>query len=616
MGEYLVTVVILLVPMFMAFRTKSLFVAFSVPLLGMLSTGMIVHSSYFFGIKWTSNLVRLLFVVSLVACSALALKARQNSTERSLLSQMIAVGLPALGIFSFILYSRISAKHQLHGLFTSINFINVEDNAKWTNVTSLITQGKSLGIGDIGGVLTTYLVVCESVLKTIFPIFKLNTSEISLGISTVVCGQLGLIIAAPLFLLPITKILNLSRNIWNSVPGFWVSSLIIAGGSAAFQSFGHLSSQLVLVVGVYSIGLLLTSGTISHDGESIIFIGLFCLTATSSMWLPYQLLTGLIPLIAVTVFVSLRIRSNRQNIDKMALPPLLLTLIAIPIAVDTFNYLTVTDTNFQNLLNAGGGTNTVTPVLLLLPVFLLFSTLTARDKLISVENKAGNPENSDENYMILTFVGLVTIAVIYLDYLRTGTSHYGSLKVQFMCSLFLVITLIPIAITKVTNFESPARGFIVSCACSSLLIFAVSSDVTFSSLTQKFRPQQWPETAISSKDINWQAWITDMADDKKKLSEIPIACGELIVGKSYWNVNSETYLCTRQLHALAGLESTANPLVEWQLRSDWDKSVKYLWALPESVKQRNILVLTEGKVVEVAQLDKYLFNEVAFNAED
>ena len=616
MSEYFVTTAILLVPTFVAFRIKSLYVAFSVPLLGILSTGMIVHCSYFFGIKWTSNLVRLLFIVSLVACSTLAIRVGRNNTERSLMKQFVAVGLPALGIFGFILYSRITAKNQLHGLLTSIHFIIKEDNAKWTNVTSLITQGKFLGIVDIGGVLTAYLVVCQSVIKTIFPILRLDTSEISLSISTVVCGQLGLIIASPLFLLPITKILNNNRNIWKSIPGFWLSSLVIAGGSAAFQSFGHLSSQLVLVVGVYSIGLLLTSGTISHDGELITFIGLFCLVATSSIWLPYQLLTGVIPLIALGVFISLRLRSHRLDIAVFASIPLMLSLMAIPIAVDTFNYLTLTDTNLQNLLVAGGATHTATPVLLLLPVFLLFSTLMARDKLVSAEHTISDRESNYENYTILAFVGLFTVVVIYFDYLRSGFSNYGSLKVQFMCSLFLLITLIPIAITKVTNFEVPTRGFIVSCACSSLLLFAVSSDVTFSSLPQKFRSQQWPENAAWSKDLNWQAWITDMSENRKKLSEIPIACGEFIADEPYWNVNGETYVCTRQLHALAGLESTAGALVEWQLRGDWAKSVGYLRALPENIKSRNVLVLTEGKVVGMVQLDEYLSDDSAHKVEN
>jgi hypothetical protein len=235
----------------------------------------------------------------------------------------------------------------------------------------------------------------------------------------------------------------------------------------------------------------------------------------------------------------------------------------------------------------------------------VFLILTLREKSDEKEIEINGQNIGNESYLVLFFVALVTISVIFVDYLRTGSAHYGSQKVQYMCALLLVVTLIPIAVTNISKHKSVFDGFVLSCTCSMLLLFALSSDATFSSLTQKFRSQQWSEIATRPREVNWQAWITDLAKNKAKLEDVPVACGLIIVNERYWNVSSETYLCTRHLHALAGLESTAGPLVEWQLRMDWLKSIDYLRALPNDVKSRDILVLSESEVVGTARLDSY-----------
>jgi len=101
-----------------------------------------------------------------------------------------------------------------------------------------------------------------------------------------------------------------------------------------------------------------------------------------------------------------------------------------------------------------------------------------------------------------------------------------------------------------------------------------------------------------------------MTLSKKKIVDLPIACGTIVVGKRYWNVDYGTYLCTRHLVALSGLEKAGGPLVEWQLRGDWQSSVNYLRAMSEEVKSRRILILSvEGKIVGEAPIDTFLKNE-------
>ena len=177
-----------------------------------------------------------------------------------------------------------------------------------------------------------------------------------------------------------------------------------------------------------------------------------------------------------------------------------------------------------------------------------------------------------------------------------------------MCALLLIITMIPIAMAKLTDSELPARGFMLSGACSLLLLLALSSDATFSSLTEKFRAQQWPEIALYPKDATWQAYVTNLSVNGGTLAELPIACGGFENFKRYWTVDPNTYLCTRSLVALAGLEIAGGPLVEWQLGSDWKKSLNHLREMPESIKTRDILILKDGIVLYVGRIDSYFDN--------
>ena len=607
---WLTTLGILAAPVFLVAKTRSFLIAVSVPLLSVLATGIIIQSTNWNNtIHWTANSIRCLFVILNGAASLLAVRTVGTPVQRPWLRQVLAVGVPSLGILLVMIAARVGAKHQVHGLLSNILYLTSEDNAKWTNVASLIVQGKAIGIFSIGGVTTTCLVLCETLLSALFPIIGLSKNEISLSISTVISGQLLLIILAPLVLLPLTKLLNIDRYSWKAIPGFWLSSFIIAGGSAALANLGHLSSQLVLLVGVYSICILLTSEASQKNAELNFFLGLLCVTATASIWLPIQLLTAVVPVVAVSVFITRRIKKNSNQVfNPLICAPLLLTIAAIPIAIDSFNYLTVTKTNFQNLLVAGGATNTVTPILSLLPFVLICALLAGRERLRVDGAVTIFSGKSNENFGVLSLVALITLSVLFVDYFRTGSSHYGSQKVQYMCALLLIITMIPIAIAKLTDAELPVRGFMLSGGCSLLLLLALSSDPTFSSLTQRFRAQQWPSISLDPKDATWQAYVTSLSINGGTLAELPIACGEIVELKRYWTVDFNTYLCTRSLVALAGLEIDGGPLVEWQLRSDWKRSLNYLREMPESVKTRNILILHHGIVLYTGRIDIYFDN--------
>jgi hypothetical protein len=594
----------------LAVKTRQVLPALAVPMYAMISAGIIVHSTHFIGVQWSANLIRGLFLVLLFIGSLVCIDRKNDEKHGEWWRQVLAVGLPSLGLLIMVVASRAGATFQLKGILTSVQYLTPEDNAKWTNVASIIVQKNALGISDVGGILTTFLVIAESFVSAVLPIFGMNHNEINLTISTVVCGQLSLIVLAPFSLLPLTKLLNLDRNSWNAVPGFWLASFIVAGGSAAFQSLGHMSGQLVLVMGVYSVCTFLALDSSKKNHELAFYLCLFCVTTTASIWLPIQLLSALIPVAALGIFSYHRItRRDSKEIDLIILFPLALMVCAIPIAIDSFRYLTITNENFQNLLLAGGATQVVGPLMGLLP-FVLFSFVFFGTEKNQFANKQLQPQRkSGAHLWVFLLVALLSLSITLVDSIKTGSTHYGSIKVQYMCSLVLIVTLLPLAIAKTTVSELPFSGFLIAATCSVLLLFALSSDAIFTNLTLKLRSQQWVENQIWSKETNWQAYVTHLSLTDRKIADSPIGCVEQVVGKRYWHTTTGTYVCTRHLLALSGLERESGPLVIWQLRSDWKSSLDNLRNMSESIKSRNLLVLSsEGNVVDIKRVDSYFLN--------
>jgi hypothetical protein len=61
---------------------------------------------------------------------------------------------------------------------------------------------------------------------------------------------------------------------------------------------------------------------------------------------------------------------------------------------------------------------------------------------------------------------------------------------------------------------------------------------------------------------------------------------------------------------MGGLETEAGPLVEWQVRTDWGKSVGYLRDLPDVVLRKKIILLdAAGQFVDMVTLGSLLSSD-------
>ncbi len=605
--DYSLLGTLFLLPIVLIHLYKSLLVATLLPLISVFSVGILVQSSDYFGLNWNAAAIKSFLILVAICCFLTINGTQSKSKNQSFRPQILSLGVPSLVILIGIISGRVLAHKQTPNILTNIAFYGGEDNAKWFNVTSLIAQQKALSIGDIGGVGVTFLVVCSAIVRTVFPIIGLGSGPIDVAICTTAVAQLFLVALSPLALISFTKLLGNEQYSYRATPPLWTSAFLISAGSANFVSLGHLSAQIVLPMIVLSVGFLMIDSNDSRDADLYLCLGLFCLTAAASVWLPMQLMTLLIPvsILALRAKRLLKQESSKINLDVFLLQ--LIVFAAIPIGIQTFTYVS-SPGNVRNLLSAGGGTNVMSSIQGVLPLVLLVLYLMGQSEDSNEMISGRTIRSNHSNLWIVAVIAFFSVSVIFLSYIRLGDAYYGSQKVQYIFSLVLVITLIPVSISSLPPSGRIVRDTIATFTVSVMVLFALNGDPIFKSLGQRVRSEQWP-TMLGTELTNWQAYVTSMQIEGKKIEDLPIACGELIPDKRMLSLNSHTYLCTRELVALAGMEKQAGPLVEWQLRADWMKSLSYMREMPGSVTSRNVLILSaEGIVVGVNPLSFYLEN--------
>lgn len=586
---------------------KSLLVSTLLPIISIFSVGIIVQSSDSFGLNWNATGIKFFLIFVTICCFSTINKTQSRSTGGNFRLQILSIGVPSFVLLVSMILGRVLARKQTPHILTNIAFYGGEDNASWFNVTSLIAQQKTLNSGHIGGVGTTFLVVCSAIVRTIFPIIGLGSGPIDVAICTTAVAQLLLVVLSPLALISFTNLLDNKQYSYRATPTLWTSAFLISAGSATFVSLGHLSAQIVLPIIVLSVGFLMTDSNVDREADLYLALGLFCLTAAASVWLPLQLMTLLIPVSVLALWAKRRFKqeSSKFNLDVFLLQ--LIVFAAIPIGIQTFTYVSSPGTA-RNLLSAGGGTNVMSSIQGVLPIVLLVLYLLGKSE-DSNEMISGRTSRTNySNLWIVAVIAFFSVSVTFFSYIRLGDAYYGAQKVQYLFSLVLVITLVPISIRSLAASGGIVRDTIATITLSIMVLFALNGDPIFKSLGQRVRSEQWP-TMLSAEPTSWQAYVTSMQLEGKKIEELPIACGEFIQDKRMLSLNSYTYLCTRELVALSGLEKEGGPLVEWQIRADWMKSLRYMREMPENVKNRNVLILSpDGDVVGVNSMSFYLEN--------
>lgn len=526
--------------------------------------------------------------------------ARSKPTQRSMSwRHQVLVLSPALLVAVLVISSRIFAHGQQRFALTNLNFFGGEDSAKWLNIVAQLVSDKSVDVGSVGGLCASYLSFVVAWVRTLSPMFGFVTTELSLLTSSTAVSELLLVILLPLGLLPMFSHACRRQDLLTAIPVQIVASIFLMSSSSQFLRLGQLSAQMVLLFGVVLVSRLSESDIRTTQDIEPMLVALILLTGLTSIWLPLQALTAFVSIIG-GVFVVMHIRTGGALGTNAGLLIACVALVpgSILTSFDTLTYVTHSGGTLQNLFSAGGGTPVHTTFIIFLAMVLL--------SLFVLIQHLDSPTRTTPLSWVLPLATVPVIAIIMADYVRTGKVNYGSQKLTFMVLTIVVGGLLgPVVLGLAKHaVETTQRSLVLTCGAAVLLILTVDgSSLPWLEIT---RNSQW-KSSQSVLDSGWARFTLVSNSTEQNISDLPIACG--IVGKEDGGigVDMNTYTCTRFLTAMTGLEKSAGPLVEWQLRGSWAESVVFLRRLPPEVQRRRIIRLdAEGRYVDVVTLGRLI----------
>jgi len=543
-------------------------------------SGFTVQALDILGFVWTFNKLltfQILFVGSIILSTSFSLLRGGQRKSFGSVAPQVAI---SLFVFSLTLCGRLLSDGQQHFAISNIRFLSAEDNAKWLNVAAELVSGDQLAIPGVGGICVVLFAIVASFYRSIAPILNLSSSEVSIVVSTVVSSYLLLIVLSPLTLVSHRREgTSLVRQLLQDI----FPSLFLVAALVRLMQLGHFVSILFVLFGVtfFNCGLNLGQSRSNSIHSKIDF--LIIMTAFCSLWLPFQIATFFAGLATVGVLIRYLIQLNVGQYPKILIGKVVLVFFgSVSVSVHALSYVlgdTTSDSNRVNdLFSAGGGTASYSfferiLLLFLLLLFLFFSR-----------------QNSWTIFTLNIFF-IAGLSVSLLDYLVTGGLHYGSQKLEYLqISILLPCLLGPAISLAIKYFGSsmPALRTVSVVTCASFLALHSGSFGTWVDLA---RSTTWPS---SSSDVgqDWQSTLSANEPDGQALTETPITCGIEFAPNDLLSLDYNTYLCTRILHSVAGLENRdSNSLITWQLRGDAEKSIQFLSRLPDLIKDRKILVL-------------------------
>jgi hypothetical protein len=260
----------------------------------------------------------------------------------------------------------------------------------------------------------------------------------------------------------------------------------------------------------------------------------------------------------------------------------------------------------SGLFSAGGGTEAVTPLLGLLAIVAVI--------VAGAFLNSGDARDQARLYVRFAPLGAITFfafAIYLLDFWVTGSGpNYGSQKFTFMVVIVAITTTLPLGLMlldpSARNKMSALRWIgVVS------VLFLLTLDSILPRAVANTRPDNWsPPTPFNNSGAYWfPAEVNGTAD--QPISGNPVACVYLPNGAiapsaiipSGLSDAQRVYSCTRQLAGLSGVDSAAQPVVDW-LRKEWlnntagwEQEYVGLTQLPDFVLDRPVILLDEGSNV-------------------
>lgn len=558
-------------------------------------SGVLVQMLDLMGLDWRLGGIRNFQTALLVVATGFVLleKDQDVPARQGIARSMVLMG-PSLMIGVAVVIARLTAAGQQSGVLTDLQFFHSEDDAKWLNVVSQMLTGAHVAVGNVGGVCVGFLAAVLSWSRVGLAILHFSTDDLAMVYSTVAVAQLALVVLVPLALSPMLVLVGRRFRGRELLLMSIVPAAFLASAAVRTMQLGHLSAELLLVIG----STLLSHACARRSDDKGQALSILILAAgCTSVWLPLQILPGVVSIGIVREIIMARKNGTLVEIRwSQRIFALLIVPGSLLISRNLLVYVTDTKSKITNLFSAGGAVQQFQSTTFLLMVILLATALLLKLEL---------PDDSRfDPRPILLACGIVG-ALLAADYYRTGSSNYGTTKASFLIVAMSVPVLLLVVTAASTDRVSGIDTELRVLSVSLVLGLSFALDGSMFNVLDVARREQWkPQSSVV--DDGWKRFTAVNGGSNQRLDELPIACGVAGTTPEILEVNDASYLCTRFLTAITGMESEAGPLVEWQLRRDWEMSLPYLAELPDEVRKRKIIVLSGEKVLGLENLTTYL----------
>ena len=260
----------------------------------------------------------------------------------------------------------------------------------------------------------------------------------------------------------------------------------------------------------------------------------------------------------------------------------------------------------STLFAASGGTDQTGPILAIIAV------IAAVGAGFYLSRQPGGSGNAlYVRFMPVILLAVMALMITMLDAWATGGGpHYGSMKFTFMAAVVVSATCIPVALLlfdrNSLSVMTPLRWISVVA-----VLFLLVVDTIVPRAIAAARPEQWsPPIPFNNPQSFW--WPADVnGSGTQSIAGNPVGCVYLpqeakvpsALLASQLSDAQRVYSCTRLLSGLAGVDTEAQPLVDWLRREwltntpAWSDSYDSLAAMPASVLDKPMILLDDGSNV-------------------
>lgn len=507
-----------------------------------------------------------------------------------------------------------------------------EDNAKWLDFTAQWASGGGIDQPvPMGGPLQLFMTFVGTVMSVVSQLALGGINEVAVAANAVVYGQFMLVMAMPLAFATLAESRFAARS--RDFPGeragiptaaLWLGMGTLSAFALVVMAYGHLTLQFTFLAGGLWAATFLAGSRVPRAR----LITSLAAAASMTVWLPLNVIAIIIIAAWAAVYVVRFNRYGGRSLDWRGIGLLGLVAVGVFQPVYSSMYYLVFASSGVSLpfVTGGGAISVIAPTLAdsilfaatggteqagpILVVAAVASTIGAYVVVVWQPTKR-NMEPYIRFAPLGAFVG-IAVLIFLLDLWATGNGpNYGSMKFSFMTAGLALAVTIPVALLAL---DPKRAGSMTAGRWIGLLgvLLMLSVDTVLPRAVAQVRPVKWsPPIPFSNPTSYW--WPAEVnGTGVQPIESNPIACLYLPEGSpvptgivpSGLSDPQRVYACTRQLAGLAGLDSQAQPLVDW-LRREWFTNTP-AWSpvydgfagLPAEVLDRPVILLDDGSNVK------------------